>query len=126
LETVLVVDDEPEIREIVTAILEEEGFAVLTAKDGDEALRLSHAYAGEIDILVTDVKMPEMSGIDLASHLQMDRSDMAVLFISGSCTGIQIDASKRPQFLAKPFDVTALLEAVRSAITKACSPSLTR
>ena len=66
---VLVADDEPLVRNLVTLLLQRDGYLVLSAADGHEGLELSRNYSGAIDLLVTDVDMPRMSGTDLCGHL---------------------------------------------------------
>ncbi|EXG80096.1 PAS domain-containing hybrid sensor histidine kinase/response regulator [Cryptosporangium arvum] len=81
--TVLVVDDEPDLRKSIEIILGRGGYAVLTAGSGDEAAQLASAYPGSIDLLLTDVTMPGLSGQEVARRLRADRPSMRVLFMSG-------------------------------------------
>src|SRR4051794_27136861 len=82
-ETVLVVEDEEIVRELVCEVLEDQGYNVLCAMDGIEALDLAENYDGEIHLLVTDVIMPHMNGPELAGKLSRLRPDMRVLYVSG-------------------------------------------
>jgi PAS domain S-box-containing protein len=82
-ETVLVVEDETSVREIVNRVLSAKGYRVLTASDGSEGLRVSGEYNGPIDLLLTDMVMPGMGGRELATRLEAGRAGMKVLFISG-------------------------------------------
>ncbi|GAA0225933.1 PAS domain S-box protein [Cryptosporangium japonicum] len=81
--TVLVVDDEPDLRKSIEIILGRGGYAVLSAGSGDEAAQLASAYPGSIDLLLTDVTMPGLSGQEVARRLRADRPSMRVLFMSG-------------------------------------------
>ena len=79
-ETVLLVEDEPQVRELVLAVLRGRGYHVLCADDGGEALRVEESHAGRIHLLITDVVMPGMSGRVLAAHMTALRPEIAVLF----------------------------------------------
>ncbi|GAA3396113.1 hybrid sensor histidine kinase/response regulator [Cryptosporangium minutisporangium] len=80
---VLVVDDEPDLRKSIEIILGRGGYAVLSAGSGDEAAQLASAYEGTIDLLLTDVTMPGLSGQEVANRLRLDRPSMRVLYMSG-------------------------------------------
>lgn len=80
---VLVVDDEPDLRKSIEIILGRGGYAVLSAGSGDEAAQLAGAYEGTIDLLLTDVTMPGLSGQEVANRLRIDRPSMRVLYMSG-------------------------------------------
>ncbi len=82
--TVLVVDDEPQLRMMLTHFLGQEGFAVLTAGCGSEAISLFRSHP-EIDLLITDILMPGMDGPSLAAALRSIKPDLAVLLMSGNC-----------------------------------------
>lgn len=82
-ETVLVVEDEPEVRELLMIWLKETGYDVIEAAHGYEAIEMSQAYEGKINLLITDVVMPQMNGVEVAEELTRHRPDMKVLFISG-------------------------------------------
>lgn len=118
-ETVLVVDDEGVIRDIVKKVLENRGYKVMTADSGPEALRRILGYAGPLDLLVTDVMMPEMNGRELADQLLALRPRLKVLFISGyeerivAPTGVLEEGTS---FLAKPFRMEDVLDAVRAVL----------
>jgi two-component system cell cycle sensor histidine kinase/response regulator CckA len=117
--TVLVVDDEVPIQLLVRTVLEMHGHAVLTAGDAVEALRLSEEHREPIDMLITDVRLPGMSGTDLVRALLTARPNLRVLYISGSpggesaLAGVAIGTTK---FLPKPFQARALLDMVRSLL----------
>jgi CheY-like chemotaxis protein len=80
---VLVVDDEPDLRKSIEIILGRGGYAVLSAGSGDEATQLSSAYEGTIDLLLTDVTMPGLSGQEVADRLRLQRPSLRVLYMSG-------------------------------------------
>jgi CheY-like chemotaxis protein len=82
-ETILVVDDEPSIRTLVTAILQPLGYTMLEAGDGAEALQISDSRAGRIDILLTDVIMPGMNGRELAARITAKRPETRIIYMSG-------------------------------------------
>ena len=102
--TVLVVEDEPGVRGLVTAALRRDGYRVLQAESGKAAIDAA-AQAGRIDVLLTDVAMPGMSGIELASALSRTQEDMRVVVMSGHPPNmVALPTLQRPvEFLAKPF-----------------------
>jgi CheY-like chemotaxis protein len=81
--TILLVDDEPAVCHITGHMLEVHGFSVLYAESAHRALRLAEEHAGRIDLLVTDILMPDISGPTLAQQLRLHQPDLPVLFISG-------------------------------------------
>ena len=82
-ETILLVEDEEAVRHLLARGLRNNGFTVITARNGAEALRLVHDRAPQIDLLATDAVMPNMSRRDLADRLRKERSGLKVLFMSG-------------------------------------------
>jgi PAS domain S-box-containing protein len=126
-ETVLVVEDQDGLRDLIAEMLEDAGYDVLTACDGQAALSTSQAASRPIDLLVTDVVMPGMSGIELARRLRDACPRLRVLLMSGYASGV-VDARGEPwsgpSVLEKPFTRTALLERVRQALGEpVASPS---
>jgi signal transduction histidine kinase len=115
-ETLLVVDDEGVIRDVLRRALERRGYTVLVAASGPAAIDRVLGYAGPLDLLITDVMMPEMNGRELAETLGRIRPGLPTLFISGyeerivAPTGV-LDG--RTAFLAKPFRMEAVLDEVR-------------
>ena len=103
---------------MVALVLEQDGMAVLTAGSGADAIELSRSHQGEIDLLVSDVRMPQMDGCTLANQLQAENPDLPVLLISGYCEN---DAAERSRFplLPKPFSVTSLLQIVHGLLSQA-------
>jgi two-component system, cell cycle sensor histidine kinase and response regulator CckA len=110
--TVLVVDDEPVIRTMMTEILQQEGHSVFTAGSGAQALSVFRSHRREIDLLISDIIMPETNGPELATKMQTERPGLPVLLISGSCDTMPANSSF--EFLPKPFSIPDLLNRVRT------------
>ena len=110
--TSLVVDDEPQVRQLASRALERAGFRVIQATDGLEALGL-FTDGSRIDLLVTDVRMPHTDGIVLAAALKRRYPSLPVLFISGYPRGSE--PTPEP-FLAKPFEMRVLCERVQELL----------
>jgi len=110
--TVLVVDDEPTLRAVIRRSLLREGYKVLVAEDGQRALAVSRAHPADIDLLITDVVMPGLSGLELARELASERQGLSVLFISGFTFEEAVpptDLANGTAYLPKPFDTKVLL-----------------
>jgi signal transduction histidine kinase/ActR/RegA family two-component response regulator len=117
--TVLLVEDNAMVRGVLERFVVSSGYRILVAASGDEALALSAAHDGRIDLLLSDVIMPRMSGAELASKLAETRPDIAVVLISGFASTESISArslGRRASFLQKPFTEDALAEKLRSAL----------
>lgn len=117
--TVLVVEDEPEIQRFIARVLAPEGFLVLTAGDAAQALEICRQHPGRIDLLLSDVIIPDMNGPELALRLQTLRPEMRVLFISAYDDGLlkqNFGLHPAAAFLAKPFGAERLLQKVRSVL----------
>jgi len=120
METVLVVDDEAGIRALMRKILQKQGYDVLEASHGEEALHLAAQHAAPIHLLLTDVVMPRMGGRELADHLRSARPDLKVLFVSGySDEDISQHGPLPPDaaFLQKPFSLAALIEKTQTLLS---------
>jgi CheY-like chemotaxis protein len=118
-ETVLLVEDEEAVREVNRRILVRGGYAVLEARDGNEALRVAARHRGPIHLLVTDVVMPGMGGRQLAEQLSALRPEMKVLFVSGYPDDAVVEYGIREgevHFLHKPFSPSALARKVRDIL----------
>jgi CheY-like chemotaxis protein len=107
------------VRRLAATILRQRGYEVFEAASGPDALQFEAAHQGPIDILVTDIVMPQMRGTELASHLRSRRPDLKVLFVSGY-TDDQVfrqEVGAGPfAFLAKPFTPAALANKVREQL----------
>lgn len=112
MQTILVADDEAPLRNLMCRVLAGEGFEVLCAEDAEEALRLAEEHEGTIDLLLTDIRMPGKSGIELYEELDRRRGGIRVLFISGYSQGRSFELP----FLAKPFPPDVLLKKVRKVL----------
>lgn len=119
--TILVVDDEPEIRKLVTAMLNRNGYRVLTADTGENAIRLFKGNPG-IDLLLTDVVAPGMSGPMIADEIAALQPDIKVLFMSGFDNTQVVQryvVEKGYSLLVKPFTMEQLEQMVRAVIGSA-------
>lgn len=119
LETILLVDDEDYIRELVSAILTIEGYHILEADSGPQALKVSDEYPERIHLLLTDVVMSPMSGSELVSQLVPRRPDVRILYISGfpDDAVVQYGIHKsQVSFLAKPFTPKLLVQKIRAVL----------
>jgi CheY-like chemotaxis protein len=118
-ESILVVEDEEPVRRLTVSILKRAGYAVMDAPDGNSALALLAKASTPVDLLVTDVIMPFMTGVELAHHLAPRSAATRVLFMSGH-TGTELvpqDISEPgTQYLAKPFTPAQLLLKVRELL----------
>jgi len=119
-ETVLLVDDEPQVRAVIRDVLELRGYTVLEAGDAVEAAKVEAGVAGPIHLLLTDVMMPGLSGPDLARRLTPRRPRMKVIYMTAfSLVDIQnqqIGLERDVPILAKPFRVDALTKKVREVL----------
>lgn len=111
--TIMVVDDDDEVRVIVAEFLQDFGYAVLQASGGAEALRVL-ADSPAVRMLITDVRMPEMSGLELAELATQRHLGLKVILISGYFVAQQVGR----QFLRKPFRMAELAAMVRDELAK--------
>ena len=114
--SILVVEDEPVLLNLVREILEEEGYCVLTALDVEQALRLPPAELSGIDLLLTDVMLPGLSGIDLSHALRKSNPDLPVILMSGFATALASTPDRIPAnatLLQKPFTINELTALVK-------------
>jgi two-component system cell cycle sensor histidine kinase/response regulator CckA len=113
--TILVVDDEDKLREILKLGLTRHGFSVLEAASGEDALQLSKDYLGPIHLLLVDVVMPGMSGVELAPQLLASRPYIQVILMSGYRDDqILLNAALNPNtpFFHKPFTIDSLIQTI--------------
>ncbi len=118
-ETILVVEDEKAVRDLTVRMLERLGYKLLTASSGVEAIEISRAHTGRIDLLLTDVVMPNMSGRQLADALAPSRPDMKVLYLSGYTENTVIHhgvLDANVEFLPKPFSREILSKKLRDIL----------
>jgi CheY-like chemotaxis protein len=118
-ETVLLVEDEPAVRELAAFILREKGYTVIEAANGEEGLRLARQHEGRIHLVLTDVVMPVMGGKEMADNLRASHPETKVLFTSGYTEdAIGQQGVLRPGivFLQKPFVTATLARKVREVL----------
>jgi two-component system, cell cycle sensor histidine kinase and response regulator CckA len=117
-ETILLVEDEEAIRDLVREILKRRGYEVLEARHGQEALSACERHDGRIHLLLTDVLMPQMSGRDLAKRVRIRRPGVKVLFVSGYPDDTVLPEGVGPgaAYLSKPFTPDALTSKVRELL----------
>jgi PAS domain S-box-containing protein len=121
-ETVLLVEDESSVRDLANRLLKQQGYRVLEAANGEEALRLAQETVGErIHLLLTDVVLPQMSGKELADQLKTFRPDLKVLYTSGYTDFAVVHhgvLNSGTHFLQKPFSLKTLSQKVREALDR--------
>ena len=125
-ETILLVEDEDEVRSMTARMLEKQGYTVLQAREGKEAIRISESYHGAIDLLLTDVVMPRMNGKILADRLNVRRSNLKVLFVSGYANNViahQGVLNSDKSFLHKPFTLEDLSKRIRCLLENENPPA---
>jgi DNA-binding response OmpR family regulator len=117
--TVLLVEDEPEILRFIVKVLAVQGYQVLEAHDGAQTLALCRQHPGPIHLLLTDVVIPDTSGPELAANIQAMRPNIRFLYISAFDTGLlrqNFGLNARASFLQKPFDAEELLKKVHDVL----------
>jgi two-component system, cell cycle sensor histidine kinase and response regulator CckA len=115
-ETVLVVEYTDVLLNVIVGILEAANFRVLHANSGTDALKLAADYSGKIDLLLSDVNMPEMSGPELGDRLKRARPDIHVMFMSGFRGGELLVLNYGWAFIDKPFVPKQLVEMVNAVL----------
>jgi CheY-like chemotaxis protein len=127
LTTILVVDDEESVRLYIRRILAAQGWQIKEAGDGLDAMRKIEGMGAPLDLLLTDIRMPRMDGIELARAMIQTHPHTAVLYISGYPFDVKEEQSRNPQricaFLPKPFTPKALVEAVKQCLAPAQNAS---
>jgi CheY-like chemotaxis protein len=124
-ETILLVEDEEQVRELARRVLERAGYSVLSASDAESAVAIADRHPGHIHLLVTDIVLPRVSGRELAARLGIHRPAIKVLYVSGtSDNAIARHRMLDPgtEFLEKPFSLERLLQKVRQAWARRRSP----
>jgi two-component system cell cycle sensor histidine kinase/response regulator CckA len=120
-ETILIAEDEPALRALTREVLEEHGYAVIEAGSGDGALRRAEEHSGVIDLLLTDVVMPRMSGRELADRLAQQRPGLRVMFMSGYTDDAVVRhgvLAPSAAFIQKPFGPESLLAKIREVLER--------
>jgi CheY-like chemotaxis protein len=119
-QTVLVVEDDRVVRHLVRNTLRGQGYHVLYAADGTEALEIAKSYAGKIDLLFTDIVMPRMHGLDLATALAELRPSLRVIYTSGYALETVVpETPPEMDFLPKPYMPSTLLQRIRETLEMA-------
>jgi two-component system cell cycle sensor histidine kinase/response regulator CckA len=121
-ETILLAEDEQDVREVAREFLESGGYTVIEARDGTEALKRVEKYDGAIHLIVTDMVMPGMTGQELTAKLLQRRPEMRVLYMSGYSERAAVDSARGDsaiRLLTKPFSRWALLRAVHEILKEA-------
>ena len=115
-ETILLVEDEPAVRQLFSQALSRSGYRVYEARNGQEAIKVFDQHGDAIDLLLTDMRMPFMGGAELARQLRTRRRTLKLLCISGYAGGSELEFSG--DFLAKPFSRDELLAKVREILDR--------
>jgi CheY-like chemotaxis protein len=110
---ILVVDDEVMIRNIARLVLEREGYFILTAHDGEEALHIAREFPGTMHAVLSDVRMPKMDGIQLRERILKERPGVPILLMSGY---VDAPPPSNTPILAKPFDPPLLIDRIRQLL----------
>jgi two-component system cell cycle sensor histidine kinase/response regulator CckA len=116
LETILVVDDDEGVLKVVVEILERANFHVLSADNGPDAIKLAEKANGRIDLLLSDVDMPLLSGPDLGETLKKARPDLHVMLMSGGENGNLLVLNYGWAFIQKPFVPTKLVQMITDVL----------
>jgi two-component system, cell cycle sensor histidine kinase and response regulator CckA len=115
-ETILLVEDEPAVRQLFAQALVRAGYRVLEARNGQEAMKLFDQYGDSVDLLLTDLRMPYMGGAELVQHLRARRQTLKLICVSGyPAAG---DTELTSDFLSKPFSREDLLSKVREVLDR--------
>ena len=114
-ETILLVEDEPAVRQLFAQALVRAGYRVYEARNGQEAMKLFDQHADQIDLLLTDLRMPFMGGAELAQHLRERRRTLKLICVSGYPSA---DDDLTADFLSKPFSRDDLLAKVREVLDR--------
>jgi DNA-binding NtrC family response regulator len=115
---ILLVEDESAIREMTAMVLRRLGYLVQEASSGEEALRWAQASPEKIDLLMTDVLMPGINGMELAEVLQSRGAEFKVLFLSGHPPGCRGVMQPKAEFLQKPFTLDAVVRKTKEILTR--------
>jgi CheY-like chemotaxis protein len=114
---ILVAEDDPIVRNLVRTMLTKNEYIVLTANDGLEALEMSGEFVHAIHVLLTDVSMPGMNGIQLAAEVRRTRPEIKVIYMSGYTVDVIRHENQADAFLRKPFIPPTLLKCVQKVLS---------
>lgn len=112
LKTIMLVEDEPAIRRLLGTALRRSGYTVLEAANGQEAIDSFATHQDDVSLLITDVRMPQMSGPELIRRLRASRPDLKVLCISGCVSSVPVEIEQDVSVLQKPFSRQELIAKV--------------
>jgi two-component system cell cycle sensor histidine kinase/response regulator CckA len=123
--TILIVEDDTEVREIMSEILRQSDYHVLNASGGTEALEISRQYSGSLELVLTDLVMPEMDGLELVERLRKVDGDLKVIYMSGYGTHRDADHGSRDPsipMIQKPIRAAGLIRLVREVLGHGKAP----
>jgi CheY-like chemotaxis protein len=118
-ETILVAEDEPQLREVIVEVLRNRGYSVIAADNGPAAVQIAEKHRGGIDLVLTDMVMPGMTGVEVARRVRELSGRAKILFMSGYSAEVIENAGKADNgddFLQKPFSPNALVARVRAVL----------
>jgi len=125
--TVLLAEDQDSIRDVLCEFLESKGYKILPAQNGSQALDIAEHYPGSIDVLVTDVIMPQVRGLELAKRVTELHPDICVIFMSGYSEDALLEnrflSQKNTILIQKPFDPEDLAQKIRESLDDKCKAS---
>jgi DNA-binding response OmpR family regulator len=119
VDTVLLAEDDEIVRSSLRLLLEANGFKLIEARDGAEALRIFRTHQGTIDLLITDLAMPKMNGRELVERVKSFRPDLPVIYVSGKTSSPlmkKVVLHEGAHFLSKPFSYPKLVQKVRELL----------
>ena len=120
-ECILLVEDDPTVREIAKEILEHLSYSVLVAASPHESIKLVEDYKGKIDLLITDIVMPEINGRDLAQKICALRPNVKVIFTSGYTEDVIVHhgvLKEHLNFIGKPYSIQSLSQKIRDVLSQ--------
>ena len=118
--TILLVEDSDVVRDVIVRMLEADGFTVLPASCGEDALSVSRREDVSIDLLLTDIVMPEMGGVELADRLERERPGMRILFMTGYAEEVVVNEGilgKGRECIGKPFTQMDIVKKVQAILS---------
>jgi CheY-like chemotaxis protein len=124
---VLLAEDQSSIRAVLREFLESKGYRILEAQNGRQALELAEHHPGSIEVLVTDVIMPQIRGLELAKRVTEFHPDICVIFMSGysedALVENQLLSERNTTLIQKPFEPEELAQKIRESLSRDFSPS---